>query len=46
MSREAITNIVAKAFEQRDSLRAQLSMKMPQVKESVFNLFNEINEFA
>jgi polysaccharide pyruvyl transferase WcaK-like protein len=46
MNKNEIMNIIDWVFEQRDYFRAQLSLKMPQVKESVLNLFNEINEFA
>jgi polysaccharide pyruvyl transferase WcaK-like protein len=46
MNQQEIMNIIDWAFAQRDSLRERLSLKMPQVKERVLNLFNEISAFA
>jgi polysaccharide pyruvyl transferase WcaK-like protein len=46
IDKHELTHLITKAFEQRDAFRAQLSMKMPQVKERVLNLFNEINVLA
>lgn len=40
-NKNEIINIIAKSFDQRDSIREKLKQKMPEVKETVLNLFNE-----
>lgn len=42
LEKEEILGIIDNAFEQRASLRGHLEATMPQVKETVLNLFNEI----
>ena len=46
MNKQEIMNIIEWAFKQKDFLRKQLSLQMPQVKERVLNLFDEINALA
>ncbi len=46
MNKKEIMNVVTRTFEQRDYLRLQLSLKIPQVKARVLNLFKEINSLA
>ncbi len=42
LEKEEIFNIIDKAYEQRDSIREQLTQTMPQVKEKVLGLFRHI----
>lgn len=42
LDKHEILGIIDKAFEQRALLRTQLENKMPQVKETILNLFREI----
>lgn len=42
LEKEEILGIIDDAFEQRASVRGHLEKTMPQVKETVLNLFNEI----
>jgi polysaccharide pyruvyl transferase WcaK-like protein len=46
MNKQEIMYLIEKAFEERDSFREQLKLKMSQVKARVLNLFDEINELA
>lgn len=45
IGQEEILNIVDRTYERRDLLRQQLEQKMPQVKNTVLNLFVDIENF-
>lgn len=42
LGKKEILGLVGKAFEEREIIKEQLKNTMPQVKEAVLNLFNEI----
>ncbi len=46
LEKEEILGIIDDAFEQRASLKRHLEKKMPHVKETVLNLFNEIGSLV
>jgi hypothetical protein len=42
MTKDAIINVIDRAFEQAAKLRKQLEQRMPQVRETALRLFEEI----
>ena len=46
MEKEEILNMISETYSQRDLIRKQLEQKIPEVKRTVLNLFNEIKMYS
>ena len=46
MEKEEILNMISETYSQRDLIRKQLEQKIPEVKRTVLNLFNEIEMYS
>jgi polysaccharide pyruvyl transferase WcaK-like protein len=46
MGKAEILNMVAEAYQNRDLLRRRLEQRIPEVKDAVLNLFNDIGDSA